>query len=530
MSQMQRVERFFIKPEYVARAESQYFEDALASNLGIVHQPNVYAFAGDIARKFGCTHILDIGCGRGFKLAQLHPEFKVTGVDFGSNIDYCRQHYSFGVWLSHDLEQPIQELFLQDLLERTLVICSDVIEHLSDPTGLLQTLRECLNSAPVAILTTPERDLVRGLNDCGPPANPAHVREWNLSELSSLLEANLFEVAFLGLTYNNDRDWEKKTILSILHGSRLPKRSGPIKDGFRVVALMTAYNEKDIVIHSIKRLVDGGIDVYLIDNWSTDGTVAAVAPMLGKGVIGIERFPVDKSPSTYDWASLLKRVEELTRTITADWFIHHDVDEVRESPWPDLGLRGALHYVDQMGFNAVDHTVLDFRPVDNCYVEGAEFWNHFRYCEFGCRPGHFLQIKAWKNQEHSISIASSGGHNADFPGRRVFPYKFLLRHYPVRSQIHGERKVLKERKARFNLEERNMRGWHGQYDHIESGHNFLYLPESLIFFDPSNFYRSFLLERISGIGVIRVESNVPKKVERRGPIQRIKSLMRLFVK
>lgn len=207
---MQRAESFFIKSGYVARGTSYYFEDALVSDTGSVHQPDVYALASHLAGKFGCTHILDIGCGRGIKLATLHPEFKIVGLDFGANIDYCRSHYPFGMWLSHDLEQPYQELLPQDVLEKTLVICSDVIEHLLDPTGLLQILKDCLKYSPIAILSTPERDLVRGQNDVGPPANPAHVREWNLSELSRLLEAFSFQIAFIGLTYNNDRDWEKK--------------------------------------------------------------------------------------------------------------------------------------------------------------------------------------------------------------------------------------------------------------------------------------------------------------------------------
>ena len=38
---------------------------------------------------------------------------------------------------------------------------------------------------------------------------------------------------------------------------------------------------------------------------------------------------------------------------------------------------------------------------------------------------------------------------ARFPGRKVFPIQFLLRHYPIRSQRHGETKVFTERKPRF---------------------------------------------------------------------------------
>lgn len=504
-------ENFFIKPDYTARDTGSYFEDSLANRTGITHQPDVYALARYLAHRFGCTHILDIGCGQGRKLAKFHPEFKITGIDFGSNIDYCRSHYAFGQWLSYDLELQHHEILPQEILEKTLVICSDVIEHLIDPSGLLNTLAQCLKHAPVAILSTPERDLVRGSNDPGPPANPAHVREWNLVEFSQLLEEFSLQAAFLGLTYNNDRDWEKKTILSILHGTRLPLMGGAVNDDFRVVAFMTAYNEEDIIFHSISRLVQSGVDVYLIDNCSSDGTVAAAEPLLGKGLINIERFPADGTPDTYDWAKLLERVQELTRTIPANWFIHHDADEIRTSPWPELRLREALHYVEQMGFNAVDHTVLEFRPIDSDFPSGWDFGTYFNHCEFGLRPGHFQQIKAWKNTGQPVTLAATGGHDANFTNRNVFPYKFLLRHYPVRSQAHGEKKVLRERKSRFNPDERMTKGWHTQYDHIQSGHNFIRSPDSLIFFDPSNFYQKYLVERISGIGILRPEQPTAKE-------------------
>jgi hypothetical protein len=32
------------------------------------------------------------------------------------------------------------------------------------------------------VISTPERDIVRGGNDFGPPENPAHYREWNGTE------------------------------------------------------------------------------------------------------------------------------------------------------------------------------------------------------------------------------------------------------------------------------------------------------------------------------------------------------------
>ena len=145
-------DNYGIKPDYLAREKACYFEDSLLDKNGIVHQPDIYALASFLAEKFGYTHILDIGCGRGRKLAELHPQFELLGVDFGPNIMYCQRHYSFGDWLEYDLEKTHAELLPADILKTTLIVCSDVIEHLERPDGLLNTLSNCLIHAPVAIL------------------------------------------------------------------------------------------------------------------------------------------------------------------------------------------------------------------------------------------------------------------------------------------------------------------------------------------------------------------------------------------
>ena len=52
-------------------------------------------------------------------------------------------------------------------------------------------------------------------------------------------------------------------------------------------------------------------------------------------------------------------------------------------------------------------------------------------------------------------------------------YKFLLKHYPIRSQEHGQLKILAQRRQRWAPEER-ARGWHVQYDHIDDSTSFVW--------------------------------------------------------
>lgn len=208
--------RFHLKPGYVSRAQPEYFEDSVSEKTGHVWQPDVYPLAALLARRLGCEQIIDIGCGRAQKLAGLHPEFLVTGVDFGENIRFCRQQYNFGQWIEADFEQSFAIQQPAPLLSRSVVVCSDVIEHLVDPTALLQALLALSDEVPLIILSTPERDRARGADDSGPPKNKAHVREWNLTELESLLRGTGFCVNFIGLTRSNTKTNATNTILAVL--------------------------------------------------------------------------------------------------------------------------------------------------------------------------------------------------------------------------------------------------------------------------------------------------------------------------
>src|SRR5689334_15393955 len=105
--------------------------------------------------------------------------------------------------------------------------------------------------------------------------------------------------------------------------------------GFRVVAIVAAYNEADIIAQVVADLIAQGVDVYVLDDGSTDGTAAAVERFVGRGVIAVEalRAHPTASAAPFDWTGILARKTALARAIDADWFIHHDADEFRESPW-----------------------------------------------------------------------------------------------------------------------------------------------------------------------------------------------------
>ena len=250
-----------------------------------------------------------------------------------------------------------------------------------------------------------------------------------------------------------------------------------------VIAIIAAFNEADIIGPALTHLIEEGISAYVIDNHSSDETAAIAARFAGRGVIGIESFPKssDRRPERFDWRELLRRKEALARELNGDWFIHHDADEFRESPWPGVRLVDAIARVDAAGYNAVDFELLNFRPTDDSFVPGTDPRPVIRMYERGDEWDR-LQIKCWKKTSEPVDLASSGGHDAQFANRRVFPLRFVLRHYPVRGQAHGMRKVFSERRARLNPDERAL-GWHVQYEAVNAPHDFIASASELTEYD-----------------------------------------------
>lgn len=213
-----RGSRFHLRRGYQERATPAYFPDV---DEGVVWQPDVYRLLSDLAEELDCRQVVDLGCGRARKLAALHPAFDIVGVDMGSNLEHCREQFSFGRWLEADFERPVLLSKASGASSASAIVCSDVIEHLADPAGLLATMRDLLEHAPFAIVTTPERELTHGVEHNGPPPNPAHVREWSASELASYVASAGLDVAYVGLTASHSVTYEPQTTLLLLTGTQV---------------------------------------------------------------------------------------------------------------------------------------------------------------------------------------------------------------------------------------------------------------------------------------------------------------------
>ena len=487
---------YYIKSGYNPRENPEYFDDIIK---GVTYQPQVYDLAFLLAKKSNAKYIIDIGSGSGIKLKKFEDDFQVIAVDYGKNIKILKKNLTKAKVLSWNLEKGLPKISNR-ILNQSIIICADVLEHLIEPNLLLKSLSEISLRCLFILISTPDRDRCRGINDFGPPLNPSHVREWNIQEFRNMLTRYGFKGFLSGYTVDNDIDLKKTTII-VISGKFASFRK--IDKNIKMLAIITQYNESDIIVQNIKYLISMGIDVHVIDNWSNDGSFEKVKRLQKRySNVSLERFPRVGPSKYYEWIKILKRIESIANKAKYNWIIHYDSDEIRESPWPYVNLYDGIVFVDSLGFNAIDFTVLNYRftKTTNNFSEKRNPLTYFKYCEFGDHPGHFIQVKAWKKTNNNIELASSGGHNVLFKGRKVYPIKFLIRHYPLRSTKQAYRKVFFERFPRFSPDELKM-GFHSHYNQYKGKKIINFKEKKLINGGLNSFKEDYIVELISGIGL-----------------------------
>ena len=229
----------------------------------------------------------------------------------------------------------------------------------------------------------------------------------------------------------------------------------------RVVALLAVRNEAHCLANCLRYLADEGVETCVLDNDSTDGSLDIAKEHLGKGVFRIERLPyLDR----FDLSAQLRMKELLAEDISADWFIHHDADEIRESNGRAGGLVEALSAAERNGYNAVQFDEFVFLPTAEDVTAGLDYRGSAYYREM--RHYYYYlpdsparwRVNAWRKTP-DVDLVSSAGHHVNFPGIRVAPERLALRHYMVFGVAHAVSKY----ERTFPASEIE-KGWH--YDQI----------------------------------------------------------------
>lgn len=192
---------YFIKEGYKINQTNNTLDDKSGgsywndSNIDAsrFYQWPVYDYAKRFIVKENIKKVVDVGSGTGRKLQKLNElvdEFEITRIHQPNAVSFCKQEYDFGNWISHNLEEQFTNV---DNLKAGLMICADVIEHIENPDVLLETIKSLSNPSTYIILSTPEGDSLRGVENDS-PLNKFHIREWNSNELTEYLNYYGFEI------------------------------------------------------------------------------------------------------------------------------------------------------------------------------------------------------------------------------------------------------------------------------------------------------------------------------------------------
>lgn len=197
MAQRLVLNNYFIKKDYLPNYRVQTSDDISQNKYwnktkirsSYFYQFYVYRYLVGLYKRTRGDNIVDVGCGVGTKLGYIHeqlPEVEIIGIDQKNAIDYCKSNYDFGTWYSDDFEKPYNPKIRG--LKTNLVVCADVIEHILDPDRLVSYIDKILKPGGYLVLSTPERDILRGKN-CNYSPNKYHIREWNKTELKKYFKS-----------------------------------------------------------------------------------------------------------------------------------------------------------------------------------------------------------------------------------------------------------------------------------------------------------------------------------------------------
>jgi hypothetical protein len=228
----------------------------------------------------------------------------------------------------------------------------------------------------------------------------------------------------------------------------------------RIVAMIQVYNERRVLAACIEHLREQGVDVYLIDNESTDETMAIAERYIDRGVIGIETLPRDTN--RFELRDQCARQEQLAATLDADWLIHHDADEMRVSPKRGQTLAEAIAEVDAAGFNAINFLEFTFVPTrESPDHDHPDFYKTMLWY-YPYLPVFPHRLNAWKRQDGPVDMGGGwGGHRVSFPGLKMAPQSLYMRHYLYLSPAYALEK--------YNTHFAGWGGWRGSLkpEHIQ---------------------------------------------------------------
>lgn len=146
--------------------------------------------------------LLDVGCGKGYLLAALKGlNWDTYGIEISSDaMKYAESEFGLKGFAG-TIEQYLEK---QDRRTFPLVLCIDILEHVSDPKYFINCIGKVTSDNGYIILDTPNSGAydidVFGSEWRG--FNPFHIYVFNENNIKTLLKSEGFEIEYI-FTYNN---------------------------------------------------------------------------------------------------------------------------------------------------------------------------------------------------------------------------------------------------------------------------------------------------------------------------------------
>jgi radical SAM protein with 4Fe4S-binding SPASM domain len=222
------------------------------------------------------------------------------------------------------------------------------------------------------------------------------------------------------------------------------------------------YNEEQILRESLLHYLNEGVDLVVVDNQSSDGSMEIVDSLRDDGIPrpGRIRDVIQVKTEGYEWRKILSEACRYMhlRLSSYDWILLIDADSFYRSPVRGLSLLEFLDVMGQRGYNILEGKLCEFYPTDRDNASIVSPLDRLRYCEIH-QP--YPQEKIFRYHP-GVDFYSHFGHVCLREDRRVGCVPFLYLHYKWVSYEHGARKLFKDRMPRF-VERRQHSRFHPQY-------------------------------------------------------------------
>ena len=203
--------------------------------------------------------------------------------------------------------------------------------------------------------------------------------------------------------------------------------------GVRVVAIMAVRNERPYLVNCLNHLIAEGVDYFIIDNESDDGSAEILHDsQFASHLAGYRTHPYR---GAFDLEGILAVIEAAIPEIDADWVLHQAPDEILHSYRAGERMIDAIGRIDAAGHDVIDFNEFVFLPIDHEYVVDHPGAQPLRWYYLH-QPAPSRQMRL-RRRALQLSWLDSGGHRLKGQPYKLAPETFALRHYLFRNQAHA---------------------------------------------------------------------------------------------